>query len=343
MTCTHRSMHFLRVVAFVATLALLLPAAALAKAPPKITVGLAYQTGATVWDAMARLGALQAQADFGVKLAEARGAHKNPTTVLKGLATRSDLVVAVGFTYEQAADLAADKHPGTNFAVLDSVFETTPQDNLMYTTFAANEGSFLVGAAAALKSTTGGIGFIGGVRGAWVLDEFEAGFAAGVAYQDAGASLTVEYLTDAPDYSGFSTPALAYAAAMTMYANGIDVIYHAAGNSGIGLFEAARDYSVANTTHVWAIGVDYDQYLDAPADLQPYILTSMIKRVDVATYDVIASQVDGSFAGGNQRWDLSRNGVDYATSGGFVDDILPALEDIRDGIIGGLISVPTVP
>ena len=94
---------------------------------------------------------------------------------------------------------------------------------------------------------------------------------------------------------------------------------------------------------MWAIGVDNDQYLEVADDLKPYVLTSMVKRIDVVTYDIIAAQVHGTFTGGDQRWDLSRNGVDYATSGGFVDGMVPTLEGIRQDIIAGVISVPGWP
>lgn len=99
----------------------------------------------------------------------------------------------------------------------------------------------------------------------------------------------------------------------------------------------------AGDDRVWAIGVDYDQYLQVSDDLQPYILTSMIKRFDVVADDVIASQALGTFSSGQEHWDLSRDGVDDATSGGFVDSYVPTLEDIRQDIIDGVIVVPTVP
>jgi basic membrane protein A len=92
---------------------------------------------------------------------------------------------------------------------------------------------------------------------------------------------------------------------------------------------------------VWAIGVDSDQYQTAPPELQQYILTSMIKRVDVAVYETIRSQVEGSFEGGYVTFDLARDGVGYSTSGGFVDDIAPQLEELKAQIIDGTITVPT--
>jgi basic membrane protein A len=320
--------------------------AAAAGASPPTKVGMAYDAaglGDVSFNDAAQSGALQAETDFGVKLFEVEqvkgsGELRDAEKVLTKLAKRSDLVVAVGFTYESAA-AAAD--PDTNFAVLDLPF-AAPPPNMLATTMAGNEGSFLVGAAAAMESTSGQIGFIGGVDFS-VIFEFEAGFVAGVDHVDPGASVTVEYVSLVPDFSGFNDPGRAYDIATDMYQSGVDVIYHAAGASGIGLFHAARDHSLASGDHVWAIGVDADQYLQVAGDLQPHILTSMIKQVDVITYDIIESQVLGTFTGGTDHWDLSRNGVDYATSGGFVDAYVPALEDIKQDIIDGLILVPTVP
>lgn len=342
-------MKLLRVLALVATIPLIVPAGGSAGAAPPTKVGVAYDAaglGDQGFNDMAQSGALQAEDDFKIKVFEKElvkpsGVVSDPEVVLTKLAQRSDLVVAVGFTYQEAADLAAAADPDTNFAVLDSV-PVVPQSNLLGTTVAANEGSFLVGAAAAMESSTGQIGFIGGVDIPVVL-EFEAGFSAGVDYADPAASVSVEYISLVPDFSGFNDPARAYEIAMAMYETGIDVIYHAAGASGVGLFQAARDYSEAHANHVWAIGVDSDQYLQVPDDLKPYVLTSMIKRIDVVAHDVIASQAQGTFTGGHEHWDLSRNGVDYATSGGFIDLLVPALENIRQDIIDGVITVPNVP
>jgi len=329
------NLKLLRVAAFAVAIALIVPVAVLAAAAPKTKVAVAYGFAGPGYDGMAHDGAVRAATDFRVKLIETVPTKQADLTQL---ATRSDLVLAVGFGYQEAADAAAASNPRTSFAVLDSV-PYVASSNLLGTTLAANEGSFLVGAAAAMASTTGQVGFIGGMD-LPVIFEFQAGFVPGVSSQDPSASVAVAYVSLFPDFSGFNDPARAYEIAMGMYESGIDVIYHAAGNSGIGLFEAARDYSQAHGK-VWAIGVDTDQYLEVAGDLQPYILTSMIKRIDVVTYDIIASQVQGTFTGGIERWDLSRNGVNYATSGGFVDEMVPVLEVLKQDIIKGLITVPT--
>jgi basic membrane protein A len=119
------------------------------------------------------------------------------------------------------------------------------------------------------------------------------------------------------------------------------VIFHAAGGSGAGLFDAAREYSTTNNVKVWAIGVDSDQYLSAPAEDQPYILTSMLKRVDVSVYDTIKDFIAGKFVGGYRVFDLKSGAIDYATSGGFVDSIKSQLDALKAKIISGAITVPT--
>ena len=126
-----------------------------------------------------------------------------------------------------------------------------------------------------------------------------------------------------------------------MYADGADVVYAAAGGSGLGVFQAASE--AGEPGEVWAIGVDSDQYELVDAALQPYILTSMLKKVDVAVFETIEALTTGEFRGGVQRFDLASGGVDYSTSGGFVDDIADQLDDYKQQIIDGEIEVPTTP
>jgi basic membrane protein A len=311
----------------------------------KTRVGVAYDSplGDLSFNDMTHEGVVAAQEDFPIKVREMSPLLPNGKVltfdeVVKRLSSPSDLVIAVGFLYTDALATQAAKRPKVDFAIIDSVVDAPNVASLL---FAAHEGSFLVGAAAALTSQTGTIGFIGGVD-IPVIYPFEAGFVAGVEYVDPDATVLVDYISEPPDFSGFGDPERAYLLATDMYEAGADVVFHAAGFSGVGLFQAAHDYSMANE-HVWAIGVDADQYLTMPAELQPYILTSMRKRVDVATYDIIAAEVNGTFEGGIHVYDLAAGGVGYATSGGFVDGIVPQLEAIKALIIDGSITVPTVP
>lgn len=339
-----RRKHFVLVLVIAA---LLLVGVTAPVAAGKVRVGVAYDgpgLGDASFNDMTHTGVIAAEADFPVKVREMdlvppNGKLLTNDEVIGALIDkRSDLVIAVGFLYAEAVAAHAVGHPEVDFVLLDSFVDAS---NVASILFAAHEGSFLVGAAAALTSQTGTIGFVGGVDMP-VIHPFEAGFAAGVHYIDPDAQVMVEYISEPPDFSGFGDPEAAYAIATGMYQAGADVVYHAAGFSGYGLFQAAYDYSMANA-HVWAIGVDADQYLAVPSHVQPYILTSMMKRLDVATYDMIAAEVNGGFTGGAHTYDLAANGVGYATSGGFIDGIVPMLETIEAGIIDGTIPVPTTP
>jgi basic membrane protein A len=126
-----------------------------------------------------------------------------------------------------------------------------------------------------------------------------------------------------------------------MYDAGIDVIYHAAGGSGGGMFEAAKEAS-AGGEKVWGIGVDSDQYETVDPELQEFVLTSMLKKVDVAVYETIKAFVEGGEAGGITTFDLESGGVDYSTSGDFLgEDVISQLDDLKEQIISGEITVPT--
>ena len=223
----------------------------------------------------------------------------------------------------------------------DGAADLTDASNITSLLFAEEQGSYLVGAAAALKSTTGHLGFIGGVE-IDLIKKFEAGFVAGAQKINPDIKVDVKYISQPPDFTGFNDPAKAKEIATGLYEGGADVVYHAAGGSGTGLFEAARDYSAANS-HVWAIGVDSDQYLSAAADLQPFILTSALKHVEVAVYAAIKDFTAGTLKGGIRVFDLKVDGVGYTTSGGFIDDIKSQLDDLKAQIIAGTIVVPTAP
>ncbi len=202
--------------------------------------------------------------------------------------------------------------------------------------FAENEGSYLVGAIAALKSKTGNIGFVGGVQ-VPLIQKFEAGYVAGAKAINPNIKIQVKYLTQPPDFSGFTDPAKGKTAAQGMLDAGADVIYHAAGGSGGGVFEAVK------AKNAMAIGVDSDQALTAAPAVRDVIISSMIKKVDVAVFDFIKSAQDGNIPDGDQVYDLKKGGVDYSTTGGKIDDIKSKVEDLKQQIIDGKITVPTQP
>jgi len=273
----------------------------------------------------------------------------NRAELLQLQADQSDLVLAIGFLFAGDVVAAAGDNPDTNFAVVDDAMLDFDNgavpfaDNIAGLTFAEEQGSFLVGAAAALKSESGTVGFIGGVGGFGLIEKFEAGFNAGAQAVNPDITIIPQYITMAPDFDGFFAADRAKEIALTMYGQGADVVYHAAGGSGAGLFEAAKEQSESSGSKVWAIGVDSDQYNTSSEEVREYILTSMLKRVDVAVLEATRSQVNGEFTSGNTVYDLSVDGVGYSTTGGFIDDIVDDLEDFKSQIIDGDIVVPTEP
>ncbi len=285
----------------------------------------------------ANAGLEAAETDFGVEtqFLEPNEDGSNRGDLLRQLAEDDyDLVIGVGFLFAEAMEPLAAEYTDTSFAIIDDAsFEA---DNVTSLVFAEEQGSFLVGAAAALTSGTGQIGFIGGVN-TELIQKFQAGFEAGVAQISDEAEVDVRYITEPPDFNGFADPASARTIADDMYDADIDVVYHAAGGSGTGLFESAVDADRL------AIGVDSDQYQQVDEATQPCILTSMLKRVDVAVYTAIEDLVNDELESGALTFDLENEGVGYATDGGQLDDVNDQLEDLRQQIIDGDIEVPTAP
>src|SRR5688572_4357830 len=328
-----------------------------------ITVGLTFDLlgrGDQSFNDSAAAGMDRAKADFGVTVneltptdASARG------TDMQLQAENADLVIGVGFSFAPDAAAVADdgtvsgvavENPDVLFAIVDDPmmnFNATPPaptaPNAAGLVFAEQEGSYLVGVAAALKSTTGKIGFIGGVSGIGLIEKFEAGYIAGAKSINPDIQFTSAYITEFPDFDGFQSPDRAKEIAAAMYSEGADVVYAAAGLSGSGMFQAAAETTEATGTKVWGIGVDSDQYNTVDPAVQEYVLTSMIKRVDVAVYNITEDVVNGTFEPGEHRYDLAAEGVGYATSGGFVDDIVDQLEEAKAAIIAGDVVVPTDP
>ena len=321
-----------------------------------LKVGLVYDVGGRgdqSFNDAAAAGVERAKEELGITYTEAspNDDGSNRAELLQLAADSSDQVIAVGFLFEGDAKKVGVENPDTTFGVIDSSmvdFEKDPPapyaDNISGLVFAEQDGSFLVGAAAALKSTTGKIGFIGGVRGVGgLIEKFEAGYIAGAKAVKPDIKVLSEYITEAPNFDGFNDPARAKDIASAMYEDGADIVYHAAGGSGAGLFEAAKAVSKSTGTKVWAIGVDSDQYNTVDPGVQEYVLTSMLKRVDVAVFEAIKAKIDDKVVAGETRYDLSVDGVGYSTSGGFVDDIVDQLDEYKQKIIDGDIVVPTDP
>ena len=192
--------------------------------------------------------------------------------------------------------------------------------------------------AAALKSETGQVGFVGGVESP-LIEKFQAGFEAGARTAKPEIVINSQYISPAGDFSGFSDPAKGQIVAQSMFDAGADIGYHAAGGSGTGVFQAAA------ASGGRAIGVDSDQYqtVEDPA-LQAVIMTSMLKRVDNAVQSFIDSFVEGNVEGGSDVvYDLESEGVGLSTTGGFIDDIEGDIDEYRQQIIDGDIEGPTTP
>ena len=285
----------------------------------------------------AAAGLDQAVAEFGVSASESTPTGDGDRAERLNLLVDdgNELVIGVGFLWGDAITAGAAENAETSFAIIDSVIDAPNVASLI---FAENEGSFLVGVAAGLKSQTGKVGFIGGVEND-LIRNFEVGFTAGVLAANPDAEVLVQYISQPPDFSGFNDPAKGKEIAAAMYADGADIVYSAAGGSGLGAFEAAKEAGAPG--EVWAIGVDSDQYNLVSADLQPYILTSMLKKVDVAVYETIKAFNEGNFQAGVQLFNLESGGVGYSTSGGFVDDIAAQIDEFAAQIIAGEIEVPS--
>jgi basic membrane protein A and related proteins len=314
-------------------------------ATEELRVGLAYDTGGRgdrSFNDSAYTGASAAVDALGGKLQELspNDDASNRAELLTQLAEQGfNPVIAVGFNYDDVIAEVAPQFPDTTFAQVDGSNEDGAKgDNVTGLVFAEEQGSFLAGVAAALKSESGHIGFVGGVESP-LIEKFEAGYVAGAQAVNPQIVVDRQYISPAGDFSGFSDPARGQIVAQGMYDAGADIVYHAAGGSGIGVFQAAA--ASGNR----AIGVDSDQYLTVsdPA-LQAVIMTSMLKRVDNAVEAFIGTYVDGDVAGGKDVVnDLSTEGIALATSGGFIDDIQDQLDEYKQKIVDGEITVPTTP
>jgi basic membrane protein A len=320
-----------------------------------VKVGLAYDIGGRgdkSFNDSAALGLDEAKAEFGVEAREVTvttGSDSEREDKLRLLAEAGyNPIIAVGFLYAVPLKAVAADYPDINFAIIDDASVAAP--NVAGLIFAEEQGSYLAGVAAALESKSGKIGYIGGVR-IPLLQKFEAGFVAGVKATKASATVDVKYVTEPPDFGGFNDPAKAKVIAKGMIDKGADVIYSAAGGSGAGNFAAAIDAGAAGKK-VWTIGVDSDQYLNASAAEQANMLTSMLKRVDRAVYDVISAAVNGSTvsdvldaAAGTvgRTYGLDLDGVGVSYSGDYITKYKDQIDKAAADIKSGAITVPTTP
>ena len=266
--------------------------------------------------------------------------------------------IGVGLIVVGSADLlltgveaVAREHPDVRYIANDAEGDLP---NVTYIALHEEQGSFLAGAAAALRSQTGALGFIGGSPSRLIL-RFEAGYAAGARAVRPDVDVRTEYLYpgDLRGYFGYADPRGASRVAGRLYRGGADVIYTAAGSSRFGTLDAAHRWSGELGRQLWAIGVDSDEYEmlalvpDLPDEIREawraHSLTSMVKRYEGAFSSVMRDHVAGTLVGGTRHFYLADGTTDITYTGGFIDDLRPALEGLRERIVAGDIEVPSVP
>ncbi|MEU9202969.1 BMP family ABC transporter substrate-binding protein [Streptomyces sp. NPDC048332] len=247
-------------------------------------------------------------------------------------------VIGVGFAYAPAIKKVAPKFPKITFGIIDDASVTGP--NIANIVFNEEQGSYLAGVAAAKVTKTKTVGFIGGVETP-LIKKFEAGFTQGVKDTNSAVKVIPQYLTQPPNFDGFSKPDLGKAAAQGQLDKGADVIYSAAGLAGSGAIEAV------SKAGKWNIGVDSDQYNQKGlAAYKESILTSVTKDVEDSVFNLIKSVVDGKPQTGEIRYGLDKDGVGLAMSNPkftAMTEVIAAVDKAKQEIIDGKITVKTTP
>ncbi|ANF96143.1 BMP family lipoprotein [Paenibacillus bovis] len=238
------------------------------------------------------------------------------------------LTWGIGFNLADAIKTVAGQNPDAKLAIIDSVVDAP---NVKSVTFSENEGSFLVGVVAGKMTKTNKIGFVGGEKSP-LIQRFEAGFQAGIKAVNPKAEFIANYA------GAFDKPDVGKAAAATMYNEGVDIIFHAAGATGTGVFNEAASRKKSGQ-QVWVIGVDKDQSLEFGDEVT---LTSMIKRVDTAVEKVSQEVIDGTFKGGTETLGLKDDGVGIAetSSKNVPADVLKLVDEYKAKIVAGEVKVP---
>ena len=308
-----------------------------------LQVGLVFDIGGRgdkSFNDSAFRGLERAQRELGIQPhyhEPAEGADRE--TGLREYASRGyDLVIGVGFMFSDDIEKMAREFPDVKFACVDYTVKAGPDgeplplpDNLVGLKFREEEGSFLAGAAAALVSKTGTVGFVGGMD-IPLIHKFEAGYRAGALHVRPSAEVLTGYA--GVTANAFKDPAKGKELANGMFDRGADVIFHASGTTGFGVFEAARERGTL------AIGVDSDQWDEAPGT----ILTSMVKDVDVAVFGVIHDVTEHRFQGGVRELGLREDGVrivrDERNRSLLPDSVWVRIEALGDSVAAGWIDVP---
>ena len=295
-------------------------------------VGIVFDIGGKddrSFNSAANLGMLKAKKELPILLRDVEPG--DPTSIEPALRAFSqygyNLIAGVGFVQGPIIRQIAADYPQLHFVVIDSVADLPNVASLL---FREHEGSFLVGMIAAAKSRTGILGFVGGMD-IPLIHKFATGYEEGARYVNPNIRVIRNYvgITDA----AWNNPGKGRELANSQYEQGADVIFQAAGNSGLGVFDAAEAYGK------YAIGVDSNQNWIKPG----YILTSMLKRIENAVYSIVRDEVEGKFQGGVHVYGLENDGVDYALDE-YNRDLIPAelierVEQAKREIIAGRLRV----
>jgi basic membrane protein A len=313
----------------------------------KIKVGIVFDIGGKndrSFNAAAWEGVKRAHKDLDIVLRDVEPG--NPTSIepaMRAFAEENfDLIIGVGFAQGPIMQKVANDYPNIKFAIVDGViFEAdgkTPKQNVASLVFREHEGSFLVGMIAAAKSKTGVLGFVGGMN-IPLIHKFETGYEEGARFVNPNIRVIDSYVgvTD----SAWNNPGKGKELALNQIEKGADVIFTAAGNSGLGAFDAVEQYGrdANGQANKFVIGVDSNQNGVKPG----FVLTSMVKRVDNAVYDVVEEIKNGNFKGGFHAFGLDKDGVAYAmdnnNNGLIPDDVLKRVEEAKGRIVAGEIKV----
>ena len=300
----------------------------------KKNIAVVYSTGGkgdkSFNDAVFK-GLEKAKAELGItyKEYEPKNADADAKDALEKFAETGefDLIIAVGFTMKDSLLAAAGAYPDQKFIIIDETVENVP--NVASVTFKEHEGSFLVGALAAMMSKTGTVGFVGGMESP-VIKKFQVGYEQGAKYIKPDIKVLSVYVGGS---SAFNDPASAKTKSETLIQQKSDVIYHAAGGSGAGVFQAAKE------KNIYAIGVDSNQ----DDIVKGTVLTSMMKYVDVATFNAVKDVIEGKFEPSHKELGI-KEGYVGTTEFEFTKDLIGAenikkLEEIKKDIADGKITV----
>lgn len=296
-----------------------------------IKVGMVADTGGindesfnqSAWE-----GLQQAEKELGieVKVIESKQASEYLGNIETLVDQGMDLVIGVGFTMAEDIKTQAENYPDVNFAIIDETYEEIPS-NVTPILFKANEAAYLTGLIAGKMTQTNEVGFIGGMDNP-VVNQFEYGYTAGVVEANDKANVKVQYA------GTFSDAAKGKSIANQMYANNIDTILSAAGGTGIGAIESAKEQNK------YAIGVDKDQ-----SDLAPQnVLTSALKKVNVGVLETVKAFKDGESIGGEERvYGLKEDGVGIpeSTKNLVPQDIIDYVNTMAEKVKNGEIKVPS--